>query len=467
MGTLTLLEDPQLFLPHSGGQAGFMEDYVSRYCALAGGWYAGKTWVGARKHANVHVHNAFDIADGRPTHVDSLAIAQNYTLATTVMIPELQLAFDEMGLPWRWVADSKKFWFEFPDLGTVARPSRMFVRSAEAPETITSMTVGLIWGDEVARWGTDEDPLRDPLLQAKGRLRDPKADVKQFNMTFTHEGDDTPVYRDFESDPKPDHKLYRAGTFENPHAEEFGRSMRQQLTSDLATQYLDGRAAKLRGNRVYGHYHEERNRLPDDAVLNPAIPLQLSIDFNIDPGMHAVVGQHDERADVLTAHHAIHREGMHVPQMIAEFRRLVDTLGGWQWPVLELFGDASGGNRNASRGETCWDVVEEQLHVHGIPYRKRVPAANPHIADRVNTMNAAMFSAAGRVRYFVHRRCAPLILDFKHMKWDGDELNKKDRKRSHPSDAEGYRAHYLMPIRRLDRTVARPLRTAAVVGGAN
>jgi len=40
MPTLKLVDRPDLFTPNAGGQQGFMDDFVSRYCALAGGWYA-------------------------------------------------------------------------------------------------------------------------------------------------------------------------------------------------------------------------------------------------------------------------------------------------------------------------------------------------------------------------------------------------------------------------------------------
>jgi len=40
------------------------------------------------------------------------------------------------------------------------------------------------------------------------------------------------------------------------------------------------------------------------------------------------------------------------------------------------------------------------------------------------------------------------------MRWsaDGSGADKRDRRRSHASDADGYRVHYLMPIRRV-RTI--------------
>ena len=60
----------------------------------------------------------------------------------------------------------------------------------------------------------------------------------------------------------------------------------------------------------------------------------------------------------------------------------------------------------------------------------------------------------GAVRYQVHPRCQRLIDDYRAMRWsaDGSGADKRDRRRSHASDADGYRVHYLMPIRRM-RTI--------------
>src|SRR6185437_3906851 len=171
MPTLELEENEALYKPNEGGQQGFMDDYTHRYCALAGGWFARKTWAGARKLIDLHVFNAFD-DEGVPTGIDSCVIAQTYQLAETINIPELRKALKEAGIRYKFVADKSRYWFELPQLNAPDDPSLIYVRTADAPDKITGFSVGAIWGDEVARWKTDEcDPLKDPLLQAKGRLR--------------------------------------------------------------------------------------------------------------------------------------------------------------------------------------------------------------------------------------------------------------------------------------------------------
>jgi hypothetical protein len=450
MRTITIRDDPHLQSPNAGGQAAFMEDYKHRYCALAGGWFAGKTWAGARKLLDLHLSNAFDAKD-RPTFVKSAVIAPTYQLANDFDIPELRRAMTEMNLSFDFIADPKRYCFVLPELGTRAEPSEILIRSADAPERITGWTVGALWGDEAARWKCDAaNPLADPFMQADARLRDPRASFLQFLLTFTHEGDDTRVYRDFEREPKPDHCLYRSGTFENPHAQQFGEVQRQQLSADLAAQYLDGRAISTAGQRMYGSFDEPRNL---DASLESSRdhPLQLAVDFNIEPGMHAILGQHLSDRDLVTSLAEIHEPRMNVKRMVTALSELLNR----DFPdrradaPLQIFGDASGGSAWAGGGESCYDVLYEHLRAAGIAFQMRVPRSNPPVADRVNAVNCALCDATGRVRYKIHPRCVRLIADYRSMRWATDgSPDKRDRQRSHASDADGYRVHYLLPIRR-------------------
>ena len=289
MPTLTLTDSPELFRPNPGGQQAFMDDYAHRYCALAGGWFAGKTWAGARKLVDLHLFNAFDLKD-QPTGVKSAVIAPTYQLANDFDIPEISRTLEEMNLAYRFVADPKRYCFRLPDLGTVKRPSEILIRTADAPERITGWTVGAIWGDEAARWKCDPcNPQGDPFVQADARLRDPRARFLQFMVTFTHEGDDTRVYRDFERSPKPDHVLYRSGTLENPHAAAFDAVQREQLTPELAGQYLDGNALSTGGQRMYSSFDAASN-VDETLTISTELPLQMSVDFNIEPGMYCAIG---------------------------------------------------------------------------------------------------------------------------------------------------------------------------------
>ncbi|MDB5295094.1 MAG: sle1 [Phycisphaerales bacterium] len=224
----------------------------------------------------------------------------------------------------------------------------------------------------------------------------------------------------------------------------------------------------LAGNAAYAKFSTEpypAGNVDAGLRLVPDWPLQLSIDFNRVPGMHGVVGQHFPHEDCLTAVDEIHSPGMTIIGMLAELKRRVDAeYGGWRWPHLEVFGDASGRITSMRDGKSSWDAVEVELRHHGIPYQLCVPLTNPGVVNRVNAFNYALKTADDRIRYRVNPGgCPRLVKDFKAMRWDGNELSKRDRRISHSSDAEGYRVWQLAPIQDVGLTGAPTL----VAGGGD
>jgi len=376
-----------------------------------------------------------------------------------VNIPELMLACEESGLPYKFVPDPKRYCFEFPDLGTKLRPSELLIRSADAPETINAFTVGHVWGDETPRWPqSEEDPKRDALLQAKGRMRDPKAKILQMNLTFTHEGDGTRVYRDFEETPLPGHVLYRAGTFENPSAINYADMLKGQLSPELANQYLSGNAANFRGGLVYSSF-DHATHVDASIEPNPSLPLHFSMDFNISPGMHGLLGQFNPSTDIATEFAEFHEKDLSIKRMIEV--NFVNWLQATKIPFtsIDIFGDPSGKNRSALDAKSYWDWLRSWFSTEfrsilpNCIVRFRYTTSDPGIHSRVNVVNCAMRTIDGRVRYKIHPRCERLIKDFRVMKWDEGDLPEGDF--SHSSDACAYRLGVIMPIRTLIRTTAR------------
>ena len=427
-----------MFRANRGGQSRFMRDFSHRYVALEGGWGSGKTWSAARKLLLLHIHNA----DGGRRKVQSVAVAPTYPLAKKIVIPELMDACEESGLGPEWRAADNEIVFPKSSL------DRIMIQSAERPDRIAGWEVGAFWGDEAARWKEDrENPRNDPLTQLKGRLRHKHARILQGMFSYTNEGDHTAIYEEFHKGD-PDHALYRASTADNPTVADFHADMLRQLTPELAKQYIEGSAINLRGSHAYGVFDDAVN-VDETIELYTGRPLHLSLDFNINPGMHGVIGQHNETADELTAVHELHAPRLDVRGLFDMLRNLIASLGGWKWTELHVFGDATGKSEWAGTAESCYDIVLESLKHAGIPYRLRVPAANPAVTDRVNAVNVALLDLQGRAHYRIHPRCIRLINDFRKVHWGDDgKIDKTNSDLTHASDAEGYRIEYIRPVRR-------------------
>lgn len=184
----------------------------------------------------------------------------------------------------------------------------------------------------------------------------------------------------------------------------------------------------------------------DRLELDPTRPLQVSLDYNIDPGMHAEIGQHLGDRDVLTAVHEVHGPRMSVPECLAQVKAVADRYG--PFPEWHVFADPAGTSANASTGESHHQTVKRFLAANGVRYSWRVRVAHAPVVDRINAFNDALRGADDKAHYLVHPRCKRLVNDLSKVQADEDgKPDKRNRELTHASDAEGYRVHMIRPIR--------------------
>ncbi len=195
---------------------------------------------------------------------------------------------------------------------------------------------------------------------------------------------------------------------------------------------------------------------------DPNHPLDLCLDFNVDP-MSTVIaqmkpaGSSPTRIDVVGE---IVLPFSDTPSVCREFiRRFPSWPGG-----VRVYGDASGKTSGATTGTTDYKIVREALSKH---YRVTidVPGANPPVIDRVNSVNALFrerdSSRPDRVVGKISKGHAPkLVKDLEQVafKEGTRDINKKDPKLTHSSDAFGY---YVHRVARLGRYTGPPVRTIA------
>ena len=80
-------------------------------------------------------------------------------------------------------------------------------------------------------------------------------------------------------------------------------------------------------------------------------------------------------------------------------------------------------------------------------HQRRVPKANPRVADWVNCFNEVLFGIDHRRRFLVHPRCIRLIHDLRNLPADEQGMpDKSDQDESHASEACGYWIARLRPM---------------------
>ena len=450
-----------IVIPNEGGQMGFASDWENYMIALEGGWYSGKSFIGARKLLALHEYNAFapvvngkDSEEMEATFVPSVNIAPTYGNAMDFCVPHLQDACVEANISYKYHGHGALSGGRYSgpalnllDMGTKDKPSLILIRTADTPEKITGWSVGAAWGDEPARWREDRlDPKRDAFIQLIGRVRHEAARFIQLMFTYTNEGDATRIYEEMRMG-RPGRRVYVSATRENPTAKEFYEQQKLNLTSDLVDQYLEGKAVSLRGGRVYPSFNKSVN-VDGGVKIVKGRELHLSLDFNIAPGMHGEIGQYIKEKDIFIVAKELYAPRMSLRALMQKFEEWVAAQGGWQWPILDIYGDATGSSQWAGTGESCYQVIKLSMEKMGFPYKIRVPRSNPPVIDRINAMEVAFVDITGAVHYKIHPGCERLIDDFQNMRRDKfGGIDDTDKKLSHASSAEGYRVHYLRPVR--------------------
>ncbi len=443
-----------------GGQRDFWSEWGKRgditFLFLQGGWGSGKTWIGARKLCYLHQHNAFDV-NGNATYVPSVVVAPTFSNAMDYDVPALQDALDEYNISWSWKASGSLAQGKFSapalildDLGTRKHPSVILVRSGERPDRMTGWEVGTAWGDEPARWKRDDvDPKGDPYLQLTGRVRHPAARRHTLLFTGTNEGDATRFYEEAHSG-KPRHHSFVARTADNPSVASFATSQRALLSPEMAEQYLDGGAMSLRGANVYS-YFDAPVHVSDSVALDPHLPLDLTFDFNINPGMHAELGQYNPATDIFRVVRELHGPRLDVRSLMEQFEAFIGSADGWEalgFSQLRIFGDPAGKAASITKGETCYQIIRQKLDAMELPYVVMVKGRATPPIDRVNAVNAALIDLNRQPHVAIHPTCERLITDLRRQVYDDKgQIDKSNPLIGHAGDAFGYWIEYLRPVR--------------------
>ena len=191
--------------------------------------------------------------------------------------------------------------------------------------------------------------------------------------------------------------------------------------------------------RVY--YPFDRNAHIGDYDFNPALPVYVGMDFNIDP-MSSVVLQEQPNGEIWAVDEAV-LYGSNVQETADELSRRY-----WremQRRQVQIYPDPAGNNRNHDRGETSLDVLREAGFKE--IYHKR---KHPLVQDRINAVNRLLRTADGRVILKIDRSCRKLIESLEQTVYkEGTREVDKSKGTEHVADALGYYVDFRHPMRKV------------------
>lgn len=331
-----------------------------------------------------------------------------------------------------------------------------------AKKNESELSVEFTWGGRVALKGGEKyDSLRGPGLD--GVVFDEAADISKFAWSEVIR----PMLADrlgkalFGGTPKgfnwfyeewlkakgqPDSAAFQFTTLEggNVSATEV-EAARNDLDPKTFEQEFNASFENIGSGRIYYSFDRLHNVAPLD--YDPRLPLCWSLDFNVNPmtsELFQIVGDEMHVIDELSLPDSNTYQACDV-----FLRRASELLSGNS--QLIVYGDSTGKNRMHS-GESDWGIVREKLanlRGVGVDVSYRVPTNNPAIKDRYAAVNGMLSTSSGRRRLLVDPKCKELIADCERCLYKEDsqgrntgEIDTRDPKRTHASDAIGYPAYY-------------------------
>lgn len=173
-------------------------------------------------------------------------------------------------------------------------------------------------------------------------------------------------------------------------------------------------------------------------AFNPALPIWVGQDFNIDP-MSGVVMQPQPSGEVWVVDEIV-LPSSNTSEAAEEIERRY-----WRYmDKLVLYPDPAGAHRQHGRGESDLDIMREK-GIKKIKHRKKHPA----IADRVNAVNKMFKAADGTIRMRVDARCKETITSLEQTQYkEGSRDVDKGASVEHSADALGYCVEYEFPSRK-------------------
>lgn len=226
------------------------------------------------------------------------------------------------------------------------------------------------------------------------------------------------AYSRFMLSKLPTRHVYYSNTFDNPFLDaSYIDGVLADLDPKMARRMVYGEWIEIASENVYYAYDRERNWVDADYAIDPLLPIHLTFDFNIGVGkpMSATLYQIDYSGVFHFFDESV-IEGARTLNIMEELA----NRGYFELPNRWLIhGDASGKHKDTRSPHSDYDIISKFF----LDYRRKdgstlmsrleVPAANPSLRLRHNTVNGYLLNSTGAVRIKVYRKAKVLDEGFR------------------------------------------------------
>jgi Terminase RNaseH-like domain len=359
-------------------------------------------------------------------------VAPSYRMAKQIMWPDLLAS-----VPRKWIKKVNETTLTI----ILVNGSRIELKGADNPDSLRGVGIHFLVLDEVQDINPEawKKVLRPTLASTGGHalfIGTPKAynflyDLYMLGQRGAVFKDDKGVLRrnawmswQFPTITSP---FIPASEIDDARADMDEKSFNQEFMASFETM----------SGRVY--YPFERKIHVGKYPFNPALPIWVGQDFNIDP-MSSCILQAQENGDLWVVHE-LALKSSNTEEVCDELERLY-------WKLMNqvtVFPDPAGSYRQHARGESDLDIFKQKGFKHVLFHKK-----HPPVADRINAVNRMLKSANGKVRLYVNSTCKEVIRALEQTIYqEGGREVDKSMGVDHMGDALGYPVQYMFPVREL------------------
>lgn len=195
--------------------------------------------------------------------------------------------------------------------------------------------------------------------------------------------------------------------------------------------------------RAYLYYDSDSHRKPQ--AITVGVPTSISCDFNLDPCIW-IIGQ--DVKGFISVQDEIKQRQTDIWKMCAELKlRLTARNVGARDARTIFYGDLEHGrSRSVSATASSWEIIKQEFVGWNVEYRLK---GHPRIIDRVNSVNAKLRSADGKIHVGIDPRAVELHKDMEMVSLEDLQKTKTDtpQDRTHSSDCVGYWINFEYPVK--------------------
>lgn len=374
-----------------------------KFTLFKAGVGSGKSFIGS--------HYVYKKISQDPNSIGLIA-ANTYKQLNNATLTTLFLTLDEFGIPFEYNQNKGI-------LDVCGR--KIYCYSLDNYEPIRGIQIGWFWLDECAY--AKEEAFKVIL----GRLRHPGAKQLEGRLTSTPAGFNW-LYEWFVGDRKTEeYKVIEGTSYDNIFLPpDYLETLKLSYDAKAFEQEVLGRWVNINTGSIYYAFSRENN--VTDIKYDPALPIKIGCDFNINP-ITAVVAQ-------------VYNETIHVFDEIyitgSNTHELADEIIKRYGTGHTIVPDDTGKRKQTSSSGWSDHAI---LRSKGLNVAS---ARNPFRIDRYNTMNNLL----EKKRLLVDASCKKTIKDLEQVTYkEGSSLpDTSNSELTHVSDGLGYLAWSCFPI---------------------